>query len=134
MANERTLAKPLSGTEIIEAIVSLVRTALQRDCFLAPHMAYPSFSVQGKLDIQFQGTRIVGTVAHVKDAAGEQSPHVPVSNASVEFSENPKPPNEVRRETEQPVPVQVKTPSGRIEERRVKYEKRNKAKNQTPAA
>jgi hypothetical protein len=132
MANERTLAKPLSGLEVIEAIVSTVRTQLQKDCFLAPHMAYPSYSFTAKIDIQFQGSRIAGTTAHVKDAAGERVPNLPETTESVELSESPKPPNEVRRDTNQGVPVQVKTPSGRLEEKKVRYA-RPKGKTQ-PAA
>ena len=125
MPTERVLAKPLSGTEVVEAIVTRIKEQLQKDCFLAPHMAYPAFSFKCELDIQFQASRIAGTHATVTSAAAvvDLAPGAQESQ-QVTISDEPKPPNEVRRETGQEVPVLTKTPQGRLEERKVRYERK----------
>ena len=129
MPTERVLAKPLSGAEVIEAVVVRIREQLQKDCFLSPHMAYGSYSFTCNIDIQFQGSRIAGTHATVR---GEQSvadaPQTEKESQQVTISDEPKPPNEVRRETGQEVPVLAKTPQGRLEERRVRYERKTGGK------
>lgn len=127
---ERTLAKPLSGTEVIEAIVTSIRRQLSKDCYLAPHMAYGSYSFQADLQIQFQASRITGTQTHVTGGEGELDPEK-TESANISISDEPKPPNEVRVDSGQPVPTLTKTPAGRVEERAVKYERRP-PKQKTP--
>ena len=121
--NERTLAKPLSGAEIREAIIHKLREQMQRDCFLAPHIAYASFSFQLKLDVQFQntGTSIKETTIRATDAGGEVIA-ADMEHAELAVSGEPQPPNEVRVETGQGVPTVVQKPQGGIEERKVKYD------------
>lgn len=122
MATERTVVKPLSGAEIVEAILSRVRSQLQRDCFLASHLAYKSYSAQVDVRVQFQdtGTRITDTEVHVQTNGGEVTDEeMQVEEAHVEVT--PEPPNIVRRETGQDVPVVTPKPSGGMEERRVRY-------------
>lgn len=131
MPAERTLARPLSGEEVIEAIGAKIKEQLRRDCFLAPHMAYGSFSFTAKIEIKFQGSRIEGTQATVSGGEGVLTPDVPTTEVHSTASAEPQPPNEVRRETGQGVPVVTKGPSGRLEEKRVKYERQGKPK---PAA
>lgn len=124
MPTERVLAKPLSGTEVIEAIVSRLREQLQKDCFLAGHMAYSAFSFKCSIDIKFQASRIEGTSTQVSGSLGEEDLEQPIATETVEVSDEPKPPNEVRRESGQDVPVLAKTPQGRLEERKVRYERK----------
>ena len=121
MPAERTLNKPLSGPEIIESIVADVRRTLQQDCFLAPHMAYPAYSCSGELKIQFQGTAVKSATAYIRGAAGEMDPGAETENITVPVEVEPKPPNEVRRESGQAVPTLAKTATGKLEERKVKY-------------
>lgn len=120
--NERTIAKPLSGGEIIEAIIVKVRDTLRRDCFLANHIAYDSYSLTGSLRVQFQktNTAIKETTVHVRGSGGEESDQ-PMEAAEVEVSDEPKPPNDVRVESGQGVPTLATKPSGSVEEKRVKY-------------
>lgn len=134
MPAERTLNKPLSGPEIIESIVSDIRKTLERDCFLAPHMAYPSYSCDGQLNIKFQGTAVKSSTAYVRASTGEPDPSLPIQEETVSVDVEPKPPNEVRRESGQAVPVLAKTATGKLEEKAVKYAPKGKPKTTTKGA
>jgi hypothetical protein len=135
MANEKTLAKPLSGGEIIEAIVSKIRQQMQRDCFLAPHIAYASFSFQATVRVQFQntGTAIKETMVTSTGLGGEVS-NADMESAEVEVSDEPKPPNDVRVESGQGVPALVTKPTGGVEEKKIKYAPPNKPATTTKKA
>lgn len=128
---EQTIPKPLGGAEIRKAIItkisSTLETAMKKDCFLLDHLAYAVFEarVDFKIEIKFPAsdTRVKGTGLATSDvvAQGELPGEVGsrVSTGVVEME--PKPPNEVRQETGQGIPVISQTPQGRIEEKRVKY-------------
>lgn len=122
MANEKTLAKPLSGEEVMEAITFKIRDAMRRDCFLAPHIAYDSYSFQATVRVQFQktGTAIKETSVTTRGKGGDETDE-PIEAVDVEVSDEPKPPNDVRVETGQGVPTHVTKPSGGVEEKKVKY-------------
>lgn len=128
MPTERAIAKPLSGTEVIEAIVSRLKEQLGRDCYLSPHMAYGAFSFKCSIDIKFQASRIEGTSTSVSGSLGETDTEQETESATLEVSDDPRPPNEVRRESGQEVPVLAKTPQGRLEERKVRYERKGHPK------
>lgn len=133
MPTERAIAKPLSGTEVIEAITTRLKEQLGRDCYLSPHMAYGAFSFKCTIDIKFQASRIEGTSTAVSGSLGEEDTEQAIETSTIEVSDEPKPPNEVRRETGQDVPVLTKTPQGRLEERRVKYERKGSPKTKATA-
>jgi hypothetical protein len=120
--NERTMAKPLSGAECADAITFKIRDALSRDCFLAPHIAYDSYSFQADIRVQFQktGTAIKETTIRTHGKEGEVSDQ-PMESVDVNVTDTPKPPNEVREETGQGIPTMVTKPTGGVEEKRVKY-------------
>lgn len=132
--NEKTIVKPLSGSEIIDAIVNQVgnevRAKLKRDCFLAAHLAYAGFrfELRGSLVIEFQNTEMKSTAslsADVKDGElteGETQTEV----AEAHLVREPSPPNEVRIENDIPVPVLKTNPQGKVEEGRVRYAKAGK--------
>ena len=132
---ERTLAKPLSGAEILEAMVTKIRHALSRDCFLSPHLAYASYSFQADIRFQFQhtGTAIKESQVHVTGQGGEVTT-AEMESIDIHVSDEPKPPNEVRVETGQGVPTQVVKPQGGVEEKKVRYDVKNLPKKTTAVA
>lgn len=125
MAVEKTLAKPLAGSEIIEAIVSKIRSQLSRDCFLAPHIAYGSFAFQADIRIQFQNTQtaIKETRVPVNGTGGDVN-ESEMKAADVHVEAEPQPPNQVRVETGQGVPALVAKPTGGVQEKKIKYANR----------
>ena len=132
MANEKTIAKPLSGQEVLDAIIFKIREQMRRDCFLASHIAYDSYSFQGTIRIQFQktGTAIKETNITARGKGGEQSDRQ-MESVDVEVSDEPKPPNEVREETGQGIPALVTKPTGGVEEKKLKYQIPDPGKTKT---
>lgn len=119
---ERTVAKPLSGAEVVEAIVHRIRQQLQRDCFLAGHLAYASFSMQAQIRVQFQntGTAIKETTVHANEQGGQVT-DAEMKSVDVDVTSEPQPPNQARIETGQGVPAVVTRPQGGVEEKKLKY-------------
>jgi hypothetical protein len=119
---ERTLIKPLSGTEIKQAILAKIEAAMDRDCTLTKINAYPSFAFTCDLKITFQtlgstkGTQVVsaGTGGEVVADLPEEMETVAVSNVE-------KPPNQVRQEAGLGIPTAVKGADGKVREERPKY-------------
>ena len=121
--SEKTIPKALAGDEVIDVICNQVRLALNRDCLLSPHLAYPSFSFKALIDIKFQntGTKIEGTMATAGYADGQLDPDLSVEEGTVEAEYEPKAPNEVRRENDIGVPVIVTDAAGHQTEKKIKY-------------
>lgn len=127
---EKTLDKPLSGDEIIEAIIHDIRSTMQRDCRIAKHMAYGYFSAKAHIEITLNDHGSGEThskhdveVSDGKPAPDETDPITDEVNIEIE----PAPPNEVRQRTKQGVPV-LSQEDGRLVERRVKYREPRTAK------
>ncbi len=121
---EKTLPRPLSGTEIKTAILKKLEQSMNRDSRLANHVAYGAFSYHFRLDIKFQdlGTQYGQTAEEGQETLQEvENPEVILEVETLDWDEEAKAPNQVRVETEQPVPVAVKEPSGKVVERRVTY-------------
>lgn len=125
--DETTIPKPLAGPEIIEAVVFKIRENLNKNCLLAPHAAYGAFSFDAKVTITF-----VNPTSMVKEAlgfasgtGGEPQDVVESSTEVIDIHEDAAPPNAVRRDTGQGIPVRVKTPQGGVEERKLKYERKD---------
>jgi hypothetical protein len=53
--NAQGINRPLSGQEVKDAIITKIRKGLEKDCFLAPHLAYGAFSMHFTLELQFRG-------------------------------------------------------------------------------
>jgi hypothetical protein len=134
-ANERTLARPLSGAEVRQAILNRIEAQLARDCFLVPHLGYASFSFQAEIRIQFQytGTSIRQTQVNAQGKGGNETDD-PVESVDVHVAEEPKPPNEVRVDSGQGVPTIARSATGKVEERRVRYDQKELATQKAAAA
>jgi hypothetical protein len=122
--SETTLAAPLSGDEVIEAIVDKVRRMLQDDCYLSPMMAYESFNAKIELKVQALD---VGRVVVVEQATEVKSENVIDEDAALTQAESyifDRPPNEVRQEAGLGIPTLVEDAEGRKEIKGVKYAKK----------
>jgi hypothetical protein len=135
MSNEVSVPEPLSGTEVIEAIVYKVREQLRRDCFLSPNSAYEYFS--GRIRIEIQAIDC-GRQADVQTEVNVSLGPLPGDNSDpVEETSSDEdipadPPNVVRRETQQSVPVVTTDSSGKAEVKRVNYQRQSAAATDKP--
>jgi hypothetical protein len=123
---ERTLPEKLSGEEICKAIADRVELALRRH--INPVHAFDYYtatiSISGaKSDL---GRREEFEI-EVKNEAGVRPEDEYLDQFDEKFEVDPKPPNEERVETGQPVPVLTQDAEGHPDIKKVKYP-RNKAK------
>lgn len=125
--DETTIAKPLSGPEIVEAICYKMRENLNKNCLLAPHSAYAAFSFDATVKINFVNptSMVKEALGFAKGSDGEVQEVTDSLDEVVDIHEDAVPPNQVRRDTEQGVPVRVKTPQGGVEEKKLKYERKD---------
>jgi hypothetical protein len=125
--SERTLADPLSGEEIIQAVLDKIEQSLRRDCYLHPSSAYDFFSAKVTLSISaFDiGTefKVEQTVVSEKGEAKEEA-----SEAEVEIEIPQMAPNEVREQSGLPIPTLTKDESGKPVIRGVKYQRKGRQK------
>lgn len=126
---ERVLANPLSGSEIIEAIVDKIRQRLQKDCYLSPNLAYDYFTADVRISLTAHD---VGRAAIVEVeqqvTEGPRPEDAALDAADAEFHINAEAPNVVRVESGQPVPVLTKDSDGHPEIKGVRYSKKQLAK------
>lgn len=129
--SEKSIVEPLSGVEVVEAIKYKVAEQLRRDCFLSMNMAYESFEATIHIAIKLKD--IGHSPEIVKTIKVAEGPAIPASFADpeeasrvhTEESEDgfeAMPANEIRVETEQPVPVAVEGTDGKVEIKRIKYQ------------
>ncbi len=118
---EKTLAKPLSGTEVIEAVVDKLRDKMRRDCYLNPNSAYDWFAadITIKLDMHDTGSKV--SVEHAALVTEGVKPVDDTMFVSENLQIEPAAPNTVRMETGQPIPTETKDAHGRRVERGVTY-------------
>jgi len=118
---EETLAQPLSGAEIIDAILFQLRDKLEKDCFLSPMTAYENFDARIHIIIR---ARDSGREVEVDREVHHQSAEaVDEDQALVEADLllAAKAPNEVRLETDQPIPTLTENAEGQKEIKPVRY-------------
>ena len=122
MSAERVLDEMLSGEEIRLAILDKVGESLQKDCFLSPNCAYQSFRATVRIQLEAQD---VGRTVEVKTGdvimQGEIDPDIHLTEADAEFEMESRPPNQVRVESGQPVPVLTKDAEGKETVKKIKY-------------
>jgi hypothetical protein len=128
---EIAIPEPLSGQEIIEALIFRIRQQLIQDCYLNPSVAYESFS--GEITIKIRAIDCGRSAVVEKTIVAESGvPFNPEAEGALELTtvqEIPtEPPNVVRRESGQGVPVMTEDSGGRKEVRRVHYARKGNAK------
>lgn len=116
---------PLNGDEVLEAILFRVKESLKTTCHLKYDNAYSSFT--GEIRIQLTLSDFGRQVQdnHVVTVAGETG--LPGEPREFDVTEEiePAPPNEVRVDSDQPVPVMVQDGPKKVE-KRLRYAARKK--------
>lgn len=126
---EKVLPLPLSGEEIRKAVLAKVGEALQRDCFLSANLAYDYYTAHVKVTLRAHDIgRTVEVSVDETATLGEETEDMHLDTAESEFDIDAAPPNEVRVETGQPVPVMTKGTDGKAVQRGIKYSKNQLAK------
>ena len=125
--SEITIAQPLAGTEVIKRILHKVESMLKQDCYLNGYAAYESVEATSKVDIKMLD---VGRMPEVHIEATERSENdldPTRENFAIEHAEETigaAPPNQVRLDSEQPIPTLVEHGDGSKEVRGVKYQRK----------
>jgi len=122
--SEETVADPLSGEEVIQAILDRVTRMLRDDCYLSPMAAYESFEADIRVDVKMLDigrTPEVRIRTHVQsDKAIDTNDENFALNAA-EAHMAAMPPNQVRLEAGLPIPTLVEDSQGRRDVRPVRY-------------
>jgi hypothetical protein len=125
---ERVLAEPLSGEEVILAIADRISTVLRRDCFLSKNLAYDSFDCDVKISLRLHDVGRSPEVSLDQNISAEvEGANIEdqfLDQAETEFKIEKAPPNEVRVETGQEVPVLTKDSEGNPTIKKVKYSRK----------
>ena len=121
---EQIMPLALSGEEVKEAIMFKVRQSLSRTCNLHNDSAYTSFKAEIliRLTLSDYGRDVSDNhLVEVESNSGLEGsePRTVESNVTLE----PMPPNQLRVETDQPVPVKT-TEKGKQVIKHVKYAQR----------
>lgn len=103
---ERVLSNPLSGLEIRKAIADKVVQVLGRDCYLSENLGYDFYEaeIHVKLTLHDVG-RAPEVEQTITDSQGEVSDDIHLEAAEADIHIDAAPPNEVRVESGQEVPV-----------------------------
>jgi hypothetical protein len=111
---EETLAQPLSGEEIILAILKKIGDSLEKDCFLSPMMAYEGFEADIHITVRAKDLgREVEVKRDVAIAGGEPVDDDDVFLRETEIALSEAPPNQVRLDADLPIPTLVETSDGK---------------------
>lgn len=127
---EQTMNNPLSGAEVVEAVLDRLRTELRKDCYLNPSSAYDWFSckVSIELDMHDAGSLIKVDRAVTAENGDKPGEVESLQHVSGGFHIDPAPPNVVRVETGQPVPTLTRDEHGKDVVKGVRYGRKDAAK------
>lgn len=124
---EQVINLPLSGEEIVIAVCDRLAQSLRRDCRLQTTKAYETFRAEVSVKIFAND---IGSYSEIEAdvTVGASADEVAdVDGVEGGFAMEEKPPNEVRVESGQGVPVLTLDEEGRPDIKRIKYS-RNRAK------
>lgn len=126
--SELTLAQPLSGEEIITALVEKLRDKLRSDCYLSGTTAYESFEADIKVSVRMVDCGRIPEVAvevHEKseNPIDETNENFALEQMDIHLSSAP--PNEVRQEAGLPIPTLVEGADGKRDIKNVKYQRKH---------
>ena len=125
MESEKPAPQPLSGQEVQDAILFKVRESLSRTCHLKFDNAYTAFTadITIKLTLNDYGRDVQDNhIVHAEGVA-EGIPLGEPETSEAQVTIQPAPPNQVRQETHQDIPVTT-VENGKRVEKRVKYQPR----------
>ncbi len=123
MSSEVSIAKPLSGTEALDACMDSLRRQLAKDNRFQSHMAYRGF----RAEISFRFYPALDFIPNVEREIsieiGDASAVEPEPTVVEKVDIPVRPPNQVREEADMPTPVLVTDGEGKTTEKWVKRAK-----------
>jgi hypothetical protein len=122
MESEKSIPLPLTGEEIQEAVVVKLRECMQKNCHLGLGNAYTSAKIEVtvKMTLFDYGREVRNNeLATVEIDSGLPQESAPVT-VEGQLTTDPMPPNQLRVETDQSVPVQT-TQDGKKVTKHLKY-------------
>lgn len=119
--SEQTIAQPLSGAEIADAVCDKVREMLRRDCHMNPAMAYEAFSGEIRIKLKLKDCgRILEVGGPVKvESETPLTEEAILAEADAAIYEQP--PNAARRDAGLPLPTLVTDAEGKKTIKPVRY-------------
>lgn len=129
---EVTLNKPLSGKELRQAILFDIEKALEVDGRLAAHLAFPAYAFTATLTIRTPGSVTEGFNRPLQGSGGNVDALLDSVAAGTEqvaevsAEREVQAPNDVRYETEQPIPLLVTEDNGKVREEYKSYKGRTR--------
>lgn len=123
MPTEKPVVQPLSGEEVREAILFKISESLRKTCHLNDSAAYTAFfaDISIKLRLVDYGREVTDNHV-VQESVDVRPPDEPgrEQGYEVHLEVPPAPPNQVRVETGQGVPVNTVV-GGKVEQKKVRY-------------
>ena len=122
--SEQTIAQPLSGEEIVNAVLDKVKHVLQRNCDLNPVLAYESFEADIHVEIRMKdsGRQVTATLDTrvVSDEPLAEDAYLREAEAHI----GEAPPNQVRLDSDQPIPTSFTDAEGKQTVKAVRYSRK----------
>jgi hypothetical protein len=125
---EQTLALPLSGSEVKEEIIKLVRSSLDKDCFLNDTASYSWRRGKVVVELELNDSGIVKVEREVTFEDGDAEAEGKKTGVRVDYTLEEQAPNTVRVNADLPVPTATTT-NGKPDVKPVRY---NGPKKTTP--
>ena|SRR5271156_236856 len=120
MSSEVSIAKPLSGTECLEAILYRLRETFSKDERFFSHMAYTGFTAKIGFEFFPQNSFIPPVQREVSVIEGETDDLSKTPTIDETITLDLAPPNKVREDADLPTPVLVTHNDGTFEEKWIK--------------
>ena len=117
---ETTINKALSGKEVREAILFDIREILENDDRLSQHLAYDGFSFKATVTVSIPTSVQLEFTREINRSYGDGSLQA-AETIEVSTERPQQAPNDVRYETEQPIPVLSTDEKGNTIEKAVSY-------------
>jgi hypothetical protein len=122
---ERSISLPLSMGEVGEAICVKIKEALRRDCNFNSDLACDWFKAHVAIKVEHSD---IGRVIKSEHVVSSESGEKPADPADVYLDEleldiEKAAPNQVRMDTEQPLPIAVTDKNGHTDIKRVTYKR-----------
>src|SRR5271167_3039327 len=120
MSSEVSIAKPLSGTECLEAILYRLRETFSKDERFFSHMAYTGFTAKIGFEFFPQNSFIPPVQREISVSEGEIDDLSETSTIDETITLDLAPPNKVREDADLPTPVLFTHNDGTFEEKWIK--------------
>lgn len=123
--SEKQVPLPLTGIEVREAILFRIEESLARTCHLNETSAYSSFSAKITINLTLNDFGREVKDNHIVSAS-DGDPQGEAKTMEVEMNLAPEPPNVVRRDTGQDIPIRT-LEEGKPVIKKVRYQARKGA-------